>query len=139
MIELAPVPGINTTPVLYIISLKTGGLKLELKVRKNEDIYIIEVDGEMDLYNSYKIKELVIKMIEKKIQKFIIDMDKVEYIDSSGIGALIYICSTVKKLKYKLFIVNIHGSVKKVIELTKLIGYLPIASDVKDATGQISG
>jgi len=31
---------------------------MELKIRKNKDVYIIDVSGEMDLYNSYKLKEL---------------------------------------------------------------------------------
>lgn len=106
---------------------------MELKIRKNGDVYIIDVNGEMDLYNSYKLKELVMKMIEKSVGLFIINLEQVDYIDSSGIGALIYICSTVKKLNLKLSISNIHGSVKKVIELTKLMGFFPIANSVEEA------
>ena len=106
---------------------------MELKIRKNEDIYIIDVLGEMDLYNSYKLKELLMKMIEKKIEKFIINMDDVEYIDSSGIGALIYITSTIKKMNLKLSITNVHGSVKKVIELTKLSNFFPILPNLEEA------
>ena len=75
---------------------------MELKIRKNGDVYIIDVNGEMDLYNSYKLKELVMKMIEKN-------------------------------MNLKLAISNIHGSVKKVIELTKLMGYFPIANSVEEA------
>jgi anti-sigma B factor antagonist len=106
---------------------------MELKIRKNGDNYIIDVNGEMDLYNSYKLKELVMKMLEKKVVRFIINLENVDYIDSSGIGALIYICSTIRKMGLKLFITNIHGSVKKVIELTKLMGYFPISSGIEDA------
>ncbi len=106
---------------------------MELKIRKNGDAYIVDVTGEMDLYNSYKLKELIVKMIEKSVKIFIINMEQVDYIDSSGIGALIYICSTVKKQNLKLAISNIHGSVKKVIELTKLMGYFPIANSVEEA------
>ncbi|MCK4543034.1 MAG: STAS domain-containing protein [Spirochaetales bacterium] len=106
---------------------------MELKIRKHEETYIIDVNGEMDLYNSYKLKELVMKMLEKKIMRFIINLEKVEYIDSSGIGALIYVSSTLKKMNIKFMIANIHGSVKKVIELTKLIGYFPIANSLEDA------
>ena len=36
---------------------------MELKIRKSADNYIIDVNGEMDLYNSYKLKKLVLKMI----------------------------------------------------------------------------
>ena len=106
---------------------------MELKIRKNGEIYIIDVNGEMDLYNSYKLKELVIKMIEKNVKLFVINLEQVDYIDSSGIGALIYICSTIKKMNLKLAISNIHGSVKKVIELTKLMSYFPIANSVDEA------
>jgi anti-sigma B factor antagonist len=106
---------------------------MELKIRKNGQIYIIDVQGEMDLYNSFKLKELLMKMIEKKIECFIINMDDVEYIDSSGIGALIYITSTVKKMSLRLAITNVHGSVKKVIELTKLTNFFPITPDLDQA------
>lgn len=106
---------------------------MELKIRKSNEIYIIDVNGEMDLYNSYKLKELVMKMLEKKVVNFIINLEHVDYIDSSGIGALIYICSTIKKMNLKLSITNVHGSVKKVIELTKLMGYFPIANTVEEA------
>jgi anti-sigma B factor antagonist len=106
---------------------------MELKIRKSGESYIIDVNGEMDLYNSYKLKELVMKMLEKKVTRFIINLENVDYIDSSGIGALIYICSTIKKMGLKLVITNIHGSVKKVIELTKLMGYFPITQTIEEA------
>lgn len=110
---------------------------MELKIRKNGDAYIIDVDGEMDLYNSYKLKELVMKMIEKNVKLFIINLEQVGYIDSSGIGALIYICSTIKKANLRLAIANVHGSVKKVIELTKLMGYFPISNNVEEALDMV--
>lgn len=110
---------------------------MELKIRKHNETYIIDVSGEMDLYNSYKLKELVMKMLEKKVDQFIINMESVDYIDSSGIGALIFICSTIKKMNLKLFITNVHGSVKKVIEMTKLMGYFPMAATVDEALQKI--
>ena len=79
------------------------------------------------------------KMLEKNVQAFIINLEQVDYIDSSGIGALIYICSTVKKMNLKLAITNIHGSVKKVIELTKLMGYFPITNSIEEALQQMEG
>jgi len=106
---------------------------MELKIRKSGEIYIIDVNGEMDLYNSYKLKELIMKMLEKHVERFIINLENVDYIDSSGIGALIYICSTIKKMNLKLAIANIHGSVKKVIELTRLMSFFPIQPTLEDA------
>lgn len=110
---------------------------MELKIRKSGENYIIDVNGEMDLYNSYRLKELVMKMLEKKVERFIVNLEQVDYIDSSGIGALIYICSTIKKMNLKLVITNIHGSVKKVIELTKLMGYFPITPTIEEALAKL--
>lgn len=110
---------------------------MELKIRKSGESYIIDVNGEMDLYNSYRLKELVMKMLEKKVERFIVNLEHVDYIDSSGIGALIYICSTIKKMNLRLVITNIHGSVKKVIELTKLMGYFPISASIEDALARL--
>ena len=112
--------------------------KMELKIRKNGEIYIIDVNGEMDLYNSYKLKELVMKMLQKNVKNFIINLAQVDYIDSSGIGALIFICSTIKKMNLKLAISNVHGSVKKVIELTKLMKYFPLAATVEEALATLN-
>ena len=77
-------------------------------------------------------------MLEKNVKKFIINLEQVDYIDSSGIGALIFICSTIKKMNLKLSISNVHGSVKKVIELTKLMGYFPISNSVEEAILSLS-
>ena len=111
---------------------------MELKIRKNKEVYIVDITGEMDLYNSYKLKELVAKMLERSVQGIILNMEEVEYIDSSGIGALIYISSTLKKQNVRLFITNIHGSVKKVIELTKLMGFFPITNSLEEALQKLA-
>jgi anti-sigma B factor antagonist len=110
---------------------------MELRIRKNQEIYIIDIQGELDLYNSYKLKELLTKMLEKKIERFIINLEEVEFIDSSGIGALIYIFSTLKKLDHKLAITNIHGSVRKVIEMTKLMEFFPVTETLDEAIKKV--
>lgn len=110
---------------------------MELKIRRSSNHYIIDVTGGMDLYTSYKLKEMVMKMLEKKVEHFIINLENVDYIDSGGIGALIYICSTLKKMNFKLIITNIHGSVKKEIELTKLMGYFPSTNSIEEAILQL--
>ena len=46
------------------------------------------------------------KMLEKNVKNFVINLEQVDYIDSSGIGALIYICSTIKKMNLNLAIAN---------------------------------
>jgi anti-sigma B factor antagonist len=61
---------------------------MELRIRKNQDIYIIDVQGELDLYNSYKLKELLTKMLEKKIERFIIKWRRLNTLTPAVSGLL---------------------------------------------------
>ena len=110
---------------------------LEIKLRRADTIYIIDVIGEMDLYNAYKLKNVVRKMIERQIRLYVVNLDQVPYIDSSGIGALLQVYAEIKKHGLKLRIAGVKGSVRKVIELTKLAQYFPIVSDVELAVRQL--
>ncbi|NOY08769.1 MAG: STAS domain-containing protein [Spirochaetes bacterium] len=110
---------------------------MEIKLRRYSSIYIVDITGDMDMYNAGNVKNVINTMIAKNIQYYIINLENVEYMDSSGIGALIYIHSELKKKDMMLRIVNVTGSVKKVIELTKLMGYFKIAQSVKDGIEQL--
>jgi anti-sigma B factor antagonist len=111
---------------------------MEIKLFRKDNIYLIDIAGEMDLYHSNQLKELVMKMIEKKIEYFIIDLKHLETINSSGIGALIYISSTIKKMNLNLAIINVNKEVKKVMETTKLTGYFPIDPGLKEAVDKMT-
>lgn len=110
---------------------------MELKLRKAGPIYVIDVVGEMDLYNAFKLKDLVRKMIDSNVASFVLNLEQVGYMDSSGIGALLYVHSELKKKGLPLRITGVTGSVRKVIELTKLIEYFPIVADLNTALQQL--
>jgi anti-sigma B factor antagonist len=111
---------------------------MNIKIRTNQYIYIIDVEGEMNLYNSNQLKELIMKMIEKKVERFILNVNNIKSIDSSGIGALIFISSTLKKMNLKLAIVNVRGPVKQVMDKIRLSGYFPLYEDIDQAIKDIS-
>lgn len=111
---------------------------MELGLRRYKEIYIVDVKGDMDLYNAHELKEIVNKLMNKKVEKLVINLENVEYIDSSGVGALIHIFTTLKKRECQLKIARVHGSVAKVIKLTKLMGYFPIVDNINVAIHQLS-
>ena len=110
---------------------------MEIKLRRIGSIYIIDIIGEMDLYHAFKLKSVVQKMIAKNIHHYVINLEQVGYIDSSGIGALLYVHSELKKKRLLLKIAHVHGSVKKVIQLTKLMEYFPIVDNLSEAIKQL--
>ena len=110
---------------------------MEIKLRRLGTIYVIDIAGEMDLYNAFKLKETVTLMIGRKIREYIINLEKVSYMDSSGIGALLFVFAELKKRGLLLRIASVKGSVKRVIELTKLSGYLPLSTGLTEAIVEI--
>jgi anti-sigma B factor antagonist len=111
---------------------------MDIRIRTNQNIYIIDVAGEMDMYNSNQLKELVMKMIEKKAERFIINVENIENIDSSGVGALIFISSTLKKLNLSLAIANVRGPVKQVMEKIRLSAFFPLYDSIEAAIKDLS-
>jgi anti-sigma B factor antagonist len=111
---------------------------MEINVKQYlTSIYIIDLVGELDLYNSHNVKEVINKMIAEGKTKFILNLDELNYIDSGGIGSLISVYSVMRKNNLQFQIINIHGSVRQVIELTKLIGYFPISESLEDAISKM--
>jgi len=93
----------------------------------------MELTGSLDLYSSNQLKELIMKMIENKTEKFIINLKEVDSINSTGIGALIFISSTLKKLNCPLVLIVPEGPILQALELTGLKGYFTVASTLKTA------
>jgi anti-sigma B factor antagonist len=110
---------------------------MELKLKRLGDIYIVSAHGEIDLFHSRKLRAVFDKFTSENVSKLIVNLDDVSYIDSSGVGALLYMFSEGKKRLMKMHFARVHGPVKKVIELTKLTNYLPIVDTVEEGIEKI--
>ena len=99
---------------------------MQLNTRFNENIIIIDITGEVDLYNSPNIKDMIIDKMNSGYKKIVLNLNDVSYIDSSGIGTLIYCRTTLNQANGQLKIINIKDSVKRIFELTRLVNYFNV-------------
>jgi anti-sigma B factor antagonist len=107
---------------------------MQVKIRKNKDgIFLVDLKGALDLYSANQFKELIMKMIESKIERFIVNFSEVDSINSSGVGALVFVSSTLKKLKCPLVIIAPEGPTLNALEVTGLKAYFTFASSIKEA------
>ncbi len=111
---------------------------MDINKRTKDDIVVLDITGEIDLYNAPEIKDIINKLIEEKKYNVIINLEKVSYIDSSGIGALISSLSNLKKYQGGLKIINVYASVRKVFELTKLTSFFEIFDSEEDAVASFN-
>jgi anti-sigma B factor antagonist len=111
---------------------------MDITIRKYESNYVIDVAGEVDMYNAHRVKDVVRGMLEKQVCVFILNLKRVTYIDSSGIGALLAVNALLAQEGMAFRIVNVSRSVMRVIELTKLTGFLPIEATEIEAIDSIA-
>ena len=109
---------------------------MEISQRDRDSIIILDIQGEIDLYNAPEIKDTIQRLIEQQKYNIIINLEKVSYIDSSGIVALISSLSNLKKYQGGLKIINVYASVKKVFELTKLTSFFEIYESEDEAVAK---
>jgi len=100
---------------------------MEISTRVLDDkIVVLDIVGEIDLYNAPDIKETIKKCISEGNTQIIINLDKVSYIDSSGIGVLISSLTNLKKIGGGLKIINVYAPILKVFKMTKLDKFFDI-------------
>ncbi|HNE11540.1 MAG TPA: STAS domain-containing protein [Leptospiraceae bacterium] len=80
---------------------------MEMIERESNSIQIIDIIGEVDLYNTKEIKDMIDEKIKQGKYQIILNLLKVPFMDSSGIGTLVTGMYRLKKyqgsLKIKLY------------------------------------
>ncbi|MGA2641831.1 MAG: STAS domain-containing protein [Spirochaetia bacterium] len=112
---------------------------MDITIRKFQENYVIDVAGEVDMYHAHRLKDVVAMMMKKEVCIFILNLKKVTYVDSSGIGALLAINAMLAHEGMAFRIVNVARPVMRVMELTRLVGILPIEANELDAIESIVG
>jgi anti-sigma B factor antagonist len=112
---------------------------MELSVQEQDGIYIIRGKGRLDMAGSVDLKELFMELVYFQADRFIINLGEVTHIDSSGVGALIFIASTVRRLGLQFVLTETPEQVMWVIEKVRLKGYLPFTENMEEALDKLNG
>lgn len=106
-------------------------MSIEQKI--NGDNGILELGQEIDLDQSPNVRENIKELFEK-CKSVSVDLEKVSYIDSSGIASLVEGMQTGKKTNKPFALINVSNEVMKVIKLAHLDKIFKIESQSgKDA------
>jgi anti-anti-sigma factor len=67
-----------------------GGLvDLKLGHYSTDGIEVVDVEGEIDIYSAPRLRELLIDLVSTTNYQLIVDLDKVGFLDSTGLGVLV--------------------------------------------------
>lgn len=81
---------------------------------------IIQVTGEVDLYNVSELKKALFSITDGNCKSVIVDMKNVNYMDSSGIGALVAGQKKMRAHNGTFALMNIHEDVLNILKLATL-------------------
>ena len=108
-------------------------MSLKVKVDRGENLAIVEVEGEIDLNTSDIFRNELYKVIDEGYKKLIISLDKVKYIDSTGLGILIGALKKMRMNGGKLTVVCSLPQIKKVFTITGLVDILGLHESLQQA------
>lgn len=108
-------------------------MKVNIKSAGKTDIKIFEIDGEVDVYTSMDLKKEFNTIIDSGKSKLIVNLSKVSYMDSSGLGILVAILKKTKQENGNMKLIKLTPEIKKIFDLTKLTKFFEIFEEEEDA------
>jgi anti-sigma B factor antagonist len=113
-------------------------MDLQINVRNAGEAPIIDLTGEVDAYTAARFREAMLELIENGAVNLIISMENVEYIDSSGLGALVGGLKRVSERNGRIVIVCNNPQIRKVFEITGLEKVFRLYSTEGEAVKSVS-
>ena len=102
--------------------------------RREGDWSILSVKGEVDVYTAPKLREELIKLVEARKYRIIVDLEGVEFLDSTGLAVLVGGLNRFKENNGILAICCTKDQILRVFSLTGLNKVFPIHETIEAAT-----
>jgi anti-sigma B factor antagonist len=114
-------------------------MDLDLKVRKQGAHAVLEVAGEIDVYTAPKLREKLIELVNEGSYHLVVDLEKVDFLDSTGLGVLVGGLKRVRNHDGSLELVCTQDKILKIFRITGLTKVFPIHDSVEDAIAGSGG
>lgn len=108
-------------------------MDLKLEHHTEDDLEVVEVEGEIDVYTAPRLRELLIDLVNKGHFNLVVNMEKVEFLDSTGLGVLVGGLKRVRAHDGSLDLVCTQERILKIFRITGLTKVFGIYDSVADA------
>ena len=102
-------------------------MKINQMITDCQDL-ILELHGEFDALGSADIRqELEAIALQTKPELVFLDLQNVTFVDSSGVGAIVFLYKRLRENSRKLEITGAHGQPRELLELLRIHKAIPVA------------
>jgi anti-sigma B factor antagonist len=110
-------------------------MELSVSTRDEGQFTVVEVGGEVDVYTAPRLREAVVSAIDAGNVKLVIDVDRVDFLDSTGVGVLVGALKKVRGEGGTLDIVCTQPRLLKIFDITGLDKVFGLHASVPEAIG----
>ncbi len=108
----------------------TVSLRGNIEVKAN--IIVFTFKGQLDAFSEKQFKTFITNVLKKNDLPLVIDLSKIDFLDSSGLGALVQTSKECKKLKLGFSVIG-NSRVSQTIKLVRLGDFLNLKETLDDA------
>jgi anti-sigma B factor antagonist len=109
-------------------------MKIQTATRQLEGITVLDVRGRITVDEGcVMLRESIRDLMERGNKRILLNLYEVDYVDTSGIGELVRIHTTLRKQGGQLKLVNLHKRLMDILQMTCLHRVLDIQTDEASA------
>lgn len=108
-------------------------MDLSLSTRTEGQRTVIEVGGEIDVYTAPKLREQLVDLVADGNYDLVVDMQRVDFLDSTGLGVLVGGLKRVRAHDGSLRLVCSQERILKIFRITGLTKVFPIHASLDEA------
>ncbi len=103
-------------------------------IRQVGDVTVVDLNGRIALgEESAGLRDLIANLLSEGHVKILLNLAGVDYIDSSGLGALVSGVASVRRAAGEMKLVNLSSKVDDLMEVTRLYTVFDIADNEEAA------
>lgn len=104
----------------------------------DSNIPLIELEGEVDVYTAPQLKQQLLSLLEAGNSQMVVDLTKVEYLDSTALGILIGGLKRVRERDGNLSLICHSPRIRRVFEITGLDKIFDIYGSESEAKTELA-
>jgi len=111
-------------------------MNLDLETSAHGNTSVISLRGEIDVYTAPRLRQALIDLVSGGATDIVVDMDKVDFLDSTGLGVLVGGLKRVKSNDGDLRLVVTQDRIMKIFDITGLSKVFPMYDSLDAALQQ---
>ena len=106
---------------------------MEINVDQTPNVVVLRLKGRLDLASGTELKERVKELFDQEKTFLHLNLDGVEFINSSGLGALVSTMKETRLRKGRLTLSNLASYVQEIFDITQLSHIFEIFTTEEEA------